>query len=123
MSGTRKVTDSQDSAQLRLYIAGSTPNSVRAEQTLDAVLAALGAKGLKLSPDIIDVFTNGKRAVVDGVIVTPTLVVVHGSQRFTIVGDLSDGAQVRSLLESLSTSMGACEPRDDPVGGTATISP
>lgn len=101
MSGSRNAPDSHRAAQLRLYIAGSTPNSVRAEQTLGAVLDALGDKGLTLRPDVIDVFSNGRRAVNDGVIVTPTLVVVHGDQRYTIVGDLSDGSQVRSLLERL----------------------
>jgi hypothetical protein len=101
MSASQDGTDSQGAAELRLYIAGSTPNSVRAEQTLGSVLASLGAKGVMLRPDIIDVFTHGRRAVNDGVIVTPTLVILQGSQRYTIVGDLSDGSQVRSLLEGL----------------------
>ena len=104
----------QGSPRLRLYVARSTPNSVRAEQNLGAVLATLGAKGLNLSLDVIDVFTNGKRAVVDGVIVSPTLVVVHGTQRYMIVGDLSDGSQVRSLLEGLSSDRDGPAPQDSP---------
>lgn len=92
------------SAQLRLYIARSTPNSVRAEQNLSAALDALGPRGAELRADVIDVFSNGKRALVEGVIVTPTLVIVHGTQRYTIVGDLSDGTHLRALLDSLAAT-------------------
>jgi hypothetical protein len=83
---------------MRLCIAGSTPNSVRAKQNLGDVLAALGIGRDAIAPDIIDVFTNGKRAVIDGVIVAPTLVVLQGGKRYTIVGDLSDVSQLRAIL-------------------------
>ena len=121
MNGPQKDTHSPGQAQLRLYVARSTPNSVRAEQNLRAVLSTLEAKGINLRADIIDVFINGKRAVSDGVIVTPTLVVIYGTQRYTIVGDLSDGMHVRSLLESLSTTSDASE--SHPVDRAATINP
>jgi hypothetical protein len=88
-----------EAPQLRLYIARSTPNSVRAEQNLDAVLASLGADRARLVPEVIDVFANGKRAITDGVIVTPTFIVVRGDKRYTLVGDLSDISQLRALLE------------------------
>jgi hypothetical protein len=81
-----------------LYIARSTPNSVRAEQNLKDMLGSLGAREPPLVPDIIDVFVNSKRAVADGVIVTPTLVVIRGDKRHTIVGDLADVSQLRALL-------------------------
>jgi hypothetical protein len=85
-------------AQLRLYIAASTPNSVRAEQHLAAALTSLGDLAGDLDLDVIDVFVNGKRAIHDGVIVTPTLIVVCGPQRFMIVGDMLDSALLRSML-------------------------
>jgi hypothetical protein len=88
-----------EAPQLRLYIARSTPNSVRAEQNLGAVLASLGADRASLVPEVIDVFANGKRAINDGVIVTPTFIVVRGDKRYTLVGDLSDVSQLRALLE------------------------
>jgi hypothetical protein len=87
------------SARLRLYIARSTPNSIRAEQNLAAVLAVLGAGAQTMVAEVIDVFANGKRAILDGVIVTPTLVILRGEARHVIVGDLSDVSQLRALLE------------------------
>jgi KaiB domain len=97
--GTGQPRPTVEAPQLRLYIARATPNSVRAEQNLSAVLASLGADRASLVPEIIDVFANGKRAVNDGVIVTPTFVVVRGDKRYTLVGDLSDASQLRALLE------------------------
>ncbi len=97
--GSGYTRPSAEAPQLRLYIARSTPNSVRAEQNLGAVLASLGANRAHLVPEIIDVFANGKRAVNDGVIVTPTFVVLRGDKRYTLVGDLSDVSQLKALLE------------------------
>jgi len=95
------------SARLRLYIARSTPNSIRAEQNLAAVLALLRAGAPTIVAEVIDVFVNGKRAILDGVIVTPTLVVLRGDTRHMIVGDLSDASQLRALLEDVPTAAGA----------------
>jgi hypothetical protein len=89
------------SARLRLYIARSTPNSIRAEQNLAAVLAVLGAAAASMAVEVIDVFVSGKRAILDGVIVTPTLVILRGDARHVIVGDLSDVSQLRALLEDV----------------------
>ncbi len=97
--GPEQLPPMVDTPVLRLYIARSTPNSVRAEQNLGSVLASLGAARATIVPDIIDVFANGKRAVADGVIVTPTLVLVRDNKRYTLVGDLSDASQLRTLLE------------------------
>jgi hypothetical protein len=86
---------------LRLYVARSTPNSVRAEQNLSTALAAAGMSGIADSLEVIDVFSHGKRATTDGVIVTPTLICIDGGKRQMIVGDLTDSAQLQSLLEGL----------------------
>ena len=86
---------------LKLYVARSTPNSVRAEQNLLAALAAGGHAEAAISLEVIDVFSHGKRATIDGVIVTPTLICTYGDKRQTIVGDLSNSAQLHSLLETL----------------------
>lgn len=71
---------------------------MRAEQNLSEALAEPGRENSAFILDVVDVFENGKRAIKDGVIVTPTLVVLRGDQRFTIVGDLSDRSQLHSAI-------------------------
>jgi hypothetical protein len=83
---------------LKLYIARSTPNSVRAEQNLDTALEAVRMEDVVFDMEVIDVFTNGKRAILDNVIVTPTLIVAKGGKSQTIVGDLSDTMLLISML-------------------------
>lgn len=87
---------------LRLYIAHATPNSTRAEQNLSAALNAIDGAGKKLELEIVDVFTQPKRAITDGIIVTPTLIGLKENGRVTMMGDLSDSAKLKLLLESLT---------------------
>ena len=88
-------------AHLRLYIAESTPNSVRAMQNLAAVMD--GLEGCAVAPEleIIDVFTQPRRALTEGVIVTPTLIGLAGEKRIVLIGDLGDLNQVRRALGDL----------------------
>ncbi len=86
--------------QLRLYIAGSTPNSLRAQQSLRDALGALTEPATGLSVDVIDVLKGPKRAIADGILVTPTLVALYSDKRVMMVGDLSDAAALRSVLEA-----------------------
>jgi circadian clock protein KaiB len=88
--------------RLRLYIARSTPNSMRAEHNLLAALKALSDAGHAIELEIIDVFTHPKRAVTDRVIVTPTLIGLKDNERTVIMGDLSDGIQLKLFLERLA---------------------
>ncbi|MDB5506371.1 MAG: hypothetical protein JWR75_1009 [Devosia sp.] len=90
--GTPKVVD------LKLYIARSTPNSVRAEQNLYAALDTFRDEDIIFDVEIVDVFTSGKRAVRDNVIVTPTLIVRRDGDKRTIVGDLSETIQLHAML-------------------------
>jgi circadian clock protein KaiB len=87
-------------AKLRLYIARSTPNSMRAERNLLSALAELGDAAQDFELEIVDVFTQAKRAITDGVIVTPTLISVLGTARATILGDLTDHGKLMVLLQS-----------------------
>jgi circadian clock protein KaiB len=86
---------------LRLYVAASTPNSTRAESNLLAALKDMGAEGGGPELEIVDVFTHPKRALTDGVIVTPTLIGIVANGRKTMMGDLSDSAKLKMLLVSL----------------------
>jgi len=91
--------DAQKVIELKLYIARSTPNSVRAEQNLNSALKTVRVADVTFKIEVIDVFTNGKRAILDNVIVTPTLIVAKGGKNHTIVGDLSETLQLHNMLE------------------------
>ena len=86
--------------ELKLYIARSTPNSVRAEHNLANALKTVRIEDVVFKIEVIDVFTNGKRAILDNVIVTPTLIVAKGGKNHTIVGDLSETGQLHAMLTS-----------------------
>lgn len=86
--------------ELKLYIARSTPNSVRAHQNLDTALKTIRIEDVVFNVEVIDVFTNGKRAILDNVIVTPTLIVAKDGKNHTIVGDLSESRQLHAILTS-----------------------
>ena len=88
-------------AHLRLYIARSTPNSVRAQHNLSMVLA--GLKGSHAAPEleVVDVFSQPKRAITDGVIVTPTLIGQVAGKRIVLMGDLTDQIQLQRALQGL----------------------
>ena len=88
--------------RLRLYVARSTPNSVRAEQNLAEVLGGLASDTVRPSLEIIDVFSQSKRAFTDGVIVTPTLVGLGVGKRMILLGDLADKVQLKRLIEDLT---------------------
>jgi circadian clock protein KaiB len=81
---------------LRLYVAGSAPNSVRAHANLLALLERAGRPDYHL--DVVDCILEPQRALRDGVLVTPTLVKVEPAPRETIIGTLSDARQVALVL-------------------------
>ena len=98
----RDPLDRTAAVQLRLYVARSTPNSVRAEQNLAAALACLGTEAAAPQLEIIDVFSQAKRAIVDGVVVTPTLVASVPGKRIVLMGDLSDRIHLQQMLEGMA---------------------
>jgi circadian clock protein KaiB len=81
---------------LRLYVAGNSPNSVRAIANANAICAGHPEVGYKL--EIVDLLKFPKRALADGVIVTPTLVKLRPLPVQRIVGNLSDTAEVLLAL-------------------------
>jgi hypothetical protein len=88
--------------RLRLYVAGSTPNSVRAERNLAAALHDIAEDAQGLEHEIIDVLIHAKQAILDGVIVTPTLVGQNAGDRLILIGDLADLAELKRLLRKLN---------------------
>jgi hypothetical protein len=54
--------------------------------------------------EIIDVFSQPKRAIIDGVVVTPTLIGTASARRVVLMGDLADQDHLqRTLQEFLAT--------------------
>ena len=82
--------------KFRLYVAGDAPNSAQAI----ANLTALCRKHLRdrHEIDVVDVFREPKRALEDGIYMTPTLVKLAPSPALRIVGTLSESQTVLQAL-------------------------
>ncbi|MDR7922736.1 MULTISPECIES: circadian clock protein KaiB [unclassified Thermosynechococcus] len=94
---------------LKLYVAGNTPNSVRALKTLNNILEKefKGVYALK----VIDVLKNPQLAEEDKILATPTLAKVLPPPVRRIIGDLSNREKVLIGLDLLYEEIG--EPADD----------
>ncbi len=79
---------------IRLYIAGGAPNSVRAMANLNSICGEYLKDHYEL--EIIDILQQPLRALVDGVMITPTLSKVSPQPAIRLVGDL--GAREDVLL-------------------------
>lgn len=84
---------------LKLYVAGNTPNSVKALKTLKDILEQefQGVYALK----VIDVLKNPQLAEEDKILATPTLAKVLPPPVRKIIGDLSDREKVLIGLDLL----------------------
>lgn len=84
---------------LKLYVAGNTPNSVRALKTLKNILEQefQGVYALK----VIDVLKNPQLAEEDKILATPTLAKILPPPVRKIIGDLSDREKVLIGLDLL----------------------
>jgi circadian clock protein KaiB len=81
---------------LRLYIAGNSSSSRRAEQNVMRLRKHMAAAALEI--EIIDVLATPELAERAGILATPTLSYEHETRPRRIVGDLSD---IRRVLEFL----------------------
>jgi circadian clock protein KaiB len=81
---------------LRLYVAGSAPNSVRAIANATAICDQHFAARHTL--EIVDLLVEPQRALADGIIVTPTLLKVSPLPVQRVIGTLSDTEQVVRTL-------------------------
>jgi circadian clock protein KaiB len=82
--------------ELRLYVAGDSPNSATAKTTLQALLKSVPGAGATL--EIIDVLRDPERALRDGVLVTPTTVRLVPAPERRLIGDLRDHRAVMAFL-------------------------
>jgi circadian clock protein KaiB len=74
--------------KFRLYVAGDAPNSAQALANITAFCRMHLADRHEL--EVVNVFREPKRALTDGVFMTPTLVKVSPAPSRTVVGTLSD---------------------------------
>jgi circadian clock protein KaiB len=88
--------------KFRLYVAGDAMNSVQAIANLTAFCHAHLAD--RHTIEIVDVFRDPKRALTDGIFMTPTLIKLAPPPTRRIVGTLS---QTRVILVSLGLEAGA----------------
>jgi circadian clock protein KaiB len=86
---------------MRLYIAGTAPNSVKAIANLQAICERFLKDGYKL--EIVDVCEHPRRALADGILVTPSLAKVSPAPASNVIGNLSD---TRSVLAALGLPAG-----------------
>ncbi len=93
---------------LKLYVAGNTPNSVRALKTLKNILEKdfQGVYALK----VIDVLKNPQLAEEDKILATPTLAKILPPPVRKIIGDLSNRERVLIGLDLLYDEL-----RDDEI--------
>lgn len=97
---------------LKLYVAGNTPNSVRALKTLNNILEKefRGIYALK----VIDVLKNPQLAEEDKILATPTLAKILPPPVRKIIGDLSDRERVLIGLDLLYDELQEDELQDSP---------
>jgi circadian clock protein KaiB len=81
---------------LRLYVAGDAPNSATALFNLRIALAQLALVNVEL--EVVDVLREPARGLLDGVLVTPTLLRVAPLPERRVVGNLREQAALLSVL-------------------------
>ena len=106
---------------LKLYVAGNTPNSMRALKTLRNILETefRGVYALK----VIDVLKNPQLAEEDKILATPTLAKILPPPVRRIIGDLSDRERVLIGLDLLYEELSEETFGFDEQGDTLTNGP
>jgi circadian clock protein KaiB len=89
---------------MRLYVAGTAPNSAKAIANLQAICGRYLKDSYKL--EIVDVCEHPRRALADGVLVTPSLTKVSPEPASNVIGNLSD---TRTVLAALGLPEGKIE--------------
>jgi circadian clock protein KaiB len=82
--------------RLRLYVAGDSPNSHDAR----ANLAAVCREHLdgRVEVEIVDVFEEPQRALAEGVLLTPMLLILTSTPPRQILGTLAERERLLQLL-------------------------
>jgi circadian clock protein KaiB len=99
-----RAADTTTVVVLRLYIAGGAPNSLQAIANLEAICKEYLQGVHKL--EVVDVLEHPRRAMAEGVLVTPSLAKVSPLPAANIVGNLSDKGKVLLALGLAPKSRG-----------------
>lgn len=86
--------------ELRLYVAGTTPRSLRAVQNIKRICDAELPDLYRL--EVIDVYKEPSRLAQDQIVAIPTLIKFAPGEMKRLIGDLSQEAQVRKGLGLLA---------------------
>lgn len=89
-------TPAPECLKLRLYVAGTSPNSLMARRNLEAICESAVTEGCEL--EIVDLLAFPLRALADGIVVTPTLLRLAPLPTVRLIGNLSDASKVLLLL-------------------------
>ena len=81
---------------LRLYIAGGAPNSLQAIANLEAICQEYLQDIHKL--EVVDVLQHPRRAMAEGVLVTPSLAKLSPLPAANVIGNLNDRVKVLLAL-------------------------
>jgi circadian clock protein KaiB len=82
--------------QLRLYVAGSNPRSLRALQNVKRICESELAGNYNL--EVVDIYREPRRATEDQIVAIPTLIKESPGVARRMVGDLSWTAALRQGL-------------------------
>ena len=88
---------------LRLYVAGSTPQSSRAISNLK-VICETHLKG-RYSLTVVDLYEKPERAMDDQIMVVPTLLRLSPAPVRRLIGDLSKTAGILAALDIPAASL------------------
>ena len=83
--------------KFRLYVAGDAANSTQAIANLNALCREYLLERHEI--EIVDVFREPKRAMAEGVLLTPTLVRLSPDPVRKIIGNLSEIKPLLQMLE------------------------
>ena len=82
--------------EFRLYIAGSSANSLAAIKNITELLESERPKGFYLQ--VLDLFDHLESATLDKVIATPTLVRIKPQPKKRLIGNFSELQYVKLML-------------------------
>ena len=89
---------SREPLSLRLYVAGEAPNSAAAIRNLGILFLGREASGQPVEIEIVDLLREPLRGLLDGVVLSPTLVRLAPPPVRRVVGNLSNHGAVLLAL-------------------------
>ncbi len=81
----------------RLFVAGDEINSATAKASLDRICSEDLEGDCQI--EIIDILRDSRRALAEGILVTPALLITGPGLRTVVLGNLADAEKVRAALQ------------------------